>query len=43
MRWISGVPRFALHQLTLCDNKGDWIKDKSPAGNLVGCHPAFGD
>lgn len=42
IRWISVVPRFALRELTLCSKKGDWIKGKSPAGNLVGCHPAFG-
>lgn len=42
MRWISVVPRFALHELTLYNDKGDWIKGKNPAGNLVGCHPAFG-
>lgn len=42
LRWISAVSQFALHELTLCNNEGDWIKGKSPAGNLVGCHPAFG-
>ena len=36
------MPRFALHELTLYNNKGDWTKGKNPAGNLVGCHPAFG-
>lgn len=42
LRWISDVSQIAQHVLTLCGNRGDWIKDKSSAGILAGCHSAIG-
>lgn len=40
--WISAVSQFAQLGLTLCSNRRDWIKDKSPAGILAGCYSAAG-